>query len=331
MGQEETKLIGPDLTQGIPAESLADGQMLVGHAQGEAVLAVRVEQKVFAVSPHCTHYNGPLAEGLVVGDTVRCPWHHACFDLRTGEAVRAPALSPIACWEVELRDGLIRVSHKREPLKPRSLGKAVAEPERIVIVGGGAAGFAAAEMLRREGYQNSIVMLSQDTALPYDRPNLSKDYLAGTIPFEYVPLRDEGFYEENNIDTRLGRPAQEIDVRTREVVLAGDDRVPYDRLLLATGAEPVRLTIPGRTSCSSILSAHWPTAGRSSKSPRLQVEPLSSGRASLGSKSPPHSARANWRSMSWHRTSDRWSAFSARTWVHSFAHSTNSMACGNRR
>jgi len=245
LGQEETKLIGPDLTQGIPAESLADGQMLVGHAQGEAVLAVRVEQKVFAVSPHCTHYNGPLAEGLVVGDTVRCPWHHACFDLRTGEAVRAPALSPIACWEVELRDGLIRVSHKREPLKPRSLGKAVAEPERIVIVGGGAAGFAAAEMLRREGYQNSIVMLSQDTALPYDRPNLSKDYLAGTIPFEYVPLRDEGFYEENNIDTRLGRPAEEIDVRAREVVLTGDDRVPYDRLLLATGAEPVRLTIPG--------------------------------------------------------------------------------------
>ena len=146
---------------------------------------------------------------------------------------------------MELRDGLIRVSHKREPLKPRSLGKAVAEPERIVIVGGGAAGFAAAEMLRREGYQNSIVMLSEDTALPCDRPNLSKDYLAGTIPFEYVPLRDEGFYEENNIDTRLGRPAQEIDVRAREVVLAGDDRVPYDRLLLATGAEPVRLTIPG--------------------------------------------------------------------------------------
>jgi len=94
LGQGETKLNGPDLTEGIPAESLADGQMLVGHARGKPVLLARVGQEIFAVSPHCTHYNGPLAEGLMVGDTVRCPWHHACFDLRTGEALRAPAVNP---------------------------------------------------------------------------------------------------------------------------------------------------------------------------------------------------------------------------------------------
>jgi NADPH-dependent 2,4-dienoyl-CoA reductase/sulfur reductase-like enzyme len=181
----------------------------------------------------------------VVGDTVRCPWHHACFDLRTGEALRAPALSPIACWEIERRDEVIRVSHKRERSKPKPRGKAVAEREKIVIIGGGAAGFAAAEMLRRKGYQGAIVMLSSDDALPYDRPNLSKDYLAGTIPFDFVPLRDEGFYEENGIATRLGQAALEIDLRAREVVLASDERLPYDKLLLATGAEPVRLTIPG--------------------------------------------------------------------------------------
>jgi apoptosis-inducing factor 3 len=103
----------------------------------------------------------------------------------------------------------------------------------------------AAEMLRRKGYQRRIVMLSSDDALPYDRPNLSKDYLAGAIPFDFVPLRDEGFYEELGIETHLGQAALEIDVRAREVVLASDERLPYDKLLLATGVEPVRLTIPG--------------------------------------------------------------------------------------
>jgi NADPH-dependent 2,4-dienoyl-CoA reductase/sulfur reductase-like enzyme/nitrite reductase/ring-hydroxylating ferredoxin subunit len=244
MVQEEKKLAGPDLTQGIALDELPDGGMLVGHDGNEQILLVRRGSELFAVGAQCTHYQGPLAEGLVVGDTVRCPWHHACFDLRSGEALRAPALSPIARWEVEQRDGMISVRSKRKRPKPKSRDDATAEPEKIVIVGGGAAGFAAAQMLRRKGYQNSIVMLSSDDALPYDRPNLSKDYLAGTIPFEYVPLRDESFYAKNRIETRLGRAVRKLDVRARQVVLAGE-AIPYDRLLLATGAEPVRLTTPG--------------------------------------------------------------------------------------
>jgi len=246
MAQDETKTTGPALSQGIPHDQLIDGKMLVGHVGGEDVLLVRRGREIFAVGAHCTHYHGPLADGLVVGDTVRCPWHHACFDLRTGEALAAPALSPIACWGVEQRDGKIWVSEKREQKHPKPRGKAAGSaPEKIVIVGGGAAGFAAAEMLRRENYQNSIVMLSCDDALPYDRPNLSKDYLAGSAPFDYVPLRRENFYRENNIEMRLGQTAVDIDIRARDVVLAGGSKVPYDRLLLATGAEPVRLSIPG--------------------------------------------------------------------------------------
>ncbi len=243
--EQGAKLDGPDLTQGIALDELPDGAMLVGHARGEQILLVRRGSEVFAVGAQCTHYQGPLAEGLLVDDTVRCPWHHACFDLRTGEALRAPALSPIACWNVEQRDGRIAVRERRESAIPKPRGKTVGEPERMVIVGGGAAGFAAAELLRRKGFQNSIVMLSSDDALPYDRPNLSKDYLAGTIPSDYVPLRDERFYADNGIEARTGQTALQVDIRAREVIITGGGKISYDRLLLATGAEPVRLTIPG--------------------------------------------------------------------------------------
>src|SRR6266566_5793846 len=141
MAQEQAKPAGPDLVQGIALTRLADGDKLVGHAGDDEVLLVRRGAEVFAIGAHCTHYQGPLADGLVVGDTVRCPWHHACFDLRTGEALHAPALSPNSSWSVEQRDGKIFVREKRtqpEP-KPRVEPAGIA-PERIVIVGGGAAG-----------------------------------------------------------------------------------------------------------------------------------------------------------------------------------------------
>lgn len=245
MAEEEANPTGPDLSQGISLDRLADGEKLVGHVGEEAILLVRRGLDIFAIGAHCTHYHGPLAEGLVVGDTVRCPWHHACFDLRTGEALAAPALGPVACWAVEQRDGKIRVTGKCEP-QPKPRGKTAAgAPNRIVIVGGGAAGFAAAEMLRRQNYQGSIVMLSSDAALPYDRPNLSKDYLAGSAPFDYVPLRQDEFYRNNAIETRLRQTVSAIDIRRQEVALADGGTVAYDRLLLATGAEPVRLAVPG--------------------------------------------------------------------------------------
>jgi apoptosis-inducing factor 3 len=204
-----------------------------------------VGDDVFAVGAHCTHYHGPLAEGLITAESVRCPWHHACFDLRTGEAVRAPALSPIACWSVERQGTRVVVKDNRAQPKPRGKMTKAHAPGKIVIVGGGAAGFAAAEMLRRRDYCGHIVMLSDDDAAPVDRPNLSKDYLAGSAPEDWLPLRPDDFYTENGIELRLKTKVAGIEPRQRHVALAGGERLSYDRVLLATGAEPVPLPIPG--------------------------------------------------------------------------------------
>ncbi len=247
MSTSDSKPAGPNLSAGIPAESLSDGHMIVGRVGGAAVLVARRGTELFAISAICTHYNGPLGEGLMVDDTVRCPWHHACFSLRTGEALRAPALSPVACWSVQESDGRIVVGQRR----PAASGKrgarraAGATPSEIVIVGGGAAGFAAANRLRREQYSGRIVMLSSDDASPVDRPNLSKDYLAGNAPEDWVPLRPDSYYRETGIELRTKATAVRIDPRAREVEVADGSRHRYDRLLLATGAEPVRLSIPG--------------------------------------------------------------------------------------
>jgi NADPH-dependent 2,4-dienoyl-CoA reductase/sulfur reductase-like enzyme/nitrite reductase/ring-hydroxylating ferredoxin subunit len=243
MAQEQVPPSGPDLTQGISLADLADGKLL-GHVGGDQVLLVRTGSAVFAIGAHCSHYQGPLADGIVVGETVRCPWHHACFDLRSGEAIRAPALMPVECWQVEQRDGRIFVTEKRKPATPRAATIANA-PEKIVIVGGGAAGFAAAEMLRRRGFGGDIVMPSHDAAPPVDRPNLSKDYLAGSAPEDWLPLRTDEFYSDKRIELRLKTEVIGINVQTREVMVAGGKNLTYDRLLLATGAEPVRLPIPG--------------------------------------------------------------------------------------
>jgi apoptosis-inducing factor 3 len=238
---------GPDLAEGISIANMPDGHMLLGHVDKDPVLLARRGDEIFAIDATCSHYGGPLAQGLVVGDTVRCPWHHACFSLRSGEALRAPAISPLACWSVERRVDMVFVRQRKKAPEPKAdLGAATAgSPRKIVIVGGGAAGFAAAEKLRRERWQGDIVMLSDDDAPPVDRPNLSKDYLAGSAPEDWIPLRPDGYYAESNIELRRAASVVDIDVRAQQVALANGDRIPYDRLLLATGAEPVRLAIPG--------------------------------------------------------------------------------------
>jgi NADPH-dependent 2,4-dienoyl-CoA reductase/sulfur reductase-like enzyme/nitrite reductase/ring-hydroxylating ferredoxin subunit len=247
MSESSPELVGPDFGKGVPASAAVEGAPLLGHSHGEPVIVVRRGSELFAVGALCTHYGGPLAEGLVDGDTVRCPWHHACFSLRTGEALRAPALSPVSCWQVEQRGDNVYVNARIEPA-PRSQAAArtaAAAPKSIVIVGGGAAGNAAAEMLRREHYEGTITLLSSDDSLPCDRPNLSKNYLAGSAPEAWIPLRSAAFYEEQRIDVRLNAQVVAIDTVHRRVRLEDGSHHAFEALLLATGADPVRLDVPG--------------------------------------------------------------------------------------
>ena len=233
----------PDFRTGIDIHDVADGSIVSGRVDSEEAILIRRGNAYFAVGAQCTHYHGSLASGLVVDDTVRCPLHHACFSLRTGAALRAPALDPIACWRVERIGEKIFVRERILETPPRAM-PSDAKPTSVTIIGGGAAGLAAADMLRREGYSARITLVSADDWAPYDRPNLSKDFLTGNAPAEWMPLRSAEYYAERKIELVLGTKAQSIDIQQRKVILANGRQLDFGALLLATGADPVRLDIP---------------------------------------------------------------------------------------
>jgi apoptosis-inducing factor 3 len=234
----------PDLSEGIAWDDLPDGAMLRGQLGKDELVLIRRGETVFAIGAQCTHYHANLDEGLLDGEMVRCPLHHARFDIRTGEALAAPALDPVGCWRVE-RIGTRLFVRERRPQPRRAPPPSSNSAGPILIVGAGAAGLAAAVTLRREGFDGVLKMLSADTDAPYDRPNVSKDFLAGTAPAEWMPLRSDDFYASQNIELLLNAPVTALDLRSRRVTLEGGRALEYRGLLLATGAEPVRLEVPG--------------------------------------------------------------------------------------
>ena len=235
-------LSGPDFAQGVEGSKVPDGGMLLGHRGGEAVLLVRRGTRFTAIGATCSHYSGPLAEGLIVGDQVRCPWHHACFDVRTGEA-SGPGLNPLPCFKTEQQGSVIVVGEKLPP-KAVTAARSTA-PASVLIIGGGAAGNSTAEALRREGYQGAVTILGAENTVPVDRPNLSKDILAGTAPEDWVAMRGADFYAEKKIELVLGVRAVAIDLAAKTVKLSDGTSRGYGALVLATGADPIALTIPG--------------------------------------------------------------------------------------
>lgn len=236
----EPALSGPDFAAGVPISQVPEGGMLTGHAEGKPVILARAGGEWFAIGAVCSHYSGPLGEGLLVGDTVRCPWHHACFSLRTGKPVRPPALNDLSCWRVERRGDMLYVTGKiSKPAPTRS--RRQRGPASVIIVGAGAAGDSAAETLRREGYEGSLTVYDPDPDVPYDRPNLSKDYLAGTASEDWIPLHPPEFYQEQGISLVRDRRVVAVEPKARRLRLDNGQTPEYGALLLATGATPVRL------------------------------------------------------------------------------------------
>jgi len=237
---DKKELTGPDLEVGMEMRDLPENTPVIGHAHGEAIVLVRTGAEVCAVGAVCSHYGGPLEQGLVVGRTLRCPWHHARFDVRTGHALGAPALNPVACYEVEQQGERVIVGPRKPAPKP---SPPPSSPGAIVLIGAGGAGAAAAERLRGLGYTGAITLIGDEAPGPVDRPNLSKDYLAGTAPEEWMSLRTRKFYEKIGVSLRISDVASRIDPAGKTVTLASGESLSYDALLLATGAQPVRLSL----------------------------------------------------------------------------------------
>jgi NADPH-dependent 2,4-dienoyl-CoA reductase/sulfur reductase-like enzyme/nitrite reductase/ring-hydroxylating ferredoxin subunit len=246
MSNEPSPLSGPHFKTGILLTSLSDGVPLLGHFDNDPVILVRRGEDVFAIGATCSHYGGPLAEGLVVDDTVRCPWHHACFSLRSGEALRTPALNPVASYDVDKRGDLVFIRGRRD--HAASVRRHVPRketPPSVGIVGAGGAGNSAAEELRHLGFEGEVTLIDGDSHAPYDRPNLSKDYLAGNAPEEWIPLHPRAYYDDLAIELALGRTVTDLDPTRRRLILDDGRTREFGAIVLATGAEVVRLALAG--------------------------------------------------------------------------------------
>jgi NADPH-dependent 2,4-dienoyl-CoA reductase/sulfur reductase-like enzyme/nitrite reductase/ring-hydroxylating ferredoxin subunit len=227
---------------------LGDGEMKEVSANGTKILLARVGGEFHAVGAACPHYGAPLAEGALCGTRVVCPWHHACFDVTTGGLEEPPALDSLPRYEVRVEDGrvLARVPDVAEDrVPPRMSRRDAADSRQFVILGAGAAGYAAAQTLREDGFRGRVVLITREDRAPYDRPNLSKDYLQGHAEPEWMPLRPDEFYKEYDIELLCGREVTRVDAAAKTVTFYGGDTLAYDALLVATGGAARRLNIPG--------------------------------------------------------------------------------------
>jgi len=206
------------------------------------IVVVKLNGRIHACGGKCPHKGAPLEEGLVTDHALVCPWHSARFDIKTGSLEAPPAMDDLCSCKVKIERGQVYIGPAIEPESP-SLEST--QREIYVIIGAGGAGNACAETLRREGFRGRIVMITEESELPYDRTSLSKGYMNGSVPLDEVPLRPEGYYSERAITVLTRRRVTGIDPRQQYVALDSGNSIPYDKLLVATGARPRRLAVPG--------------------------------------------------------------------------------------
>ncbi len=228
---------------------LKDGEMKQVAADGTSILLARVDGKYHAVGAICPHYGGPLAEGALCGNRVICPWHHASFDVTTGDLLEPPAFDALPCYEVRIEGESVIVALPDEAIDRRTPPMARRDVQQdnrtFVILGGGAAGYMAAQTLREERFQGRILMITREDRPPYDRPNLSKDYLQGHAEPEWIPLRPDEFFTDHDIEVMRGKEVARVDAQAKTITFKGGEQLAYDALLVATGGEPRTLPIAG--------------------------------------------------------------------------------------
>lgn len=233
-------------------DDLRDGDMKEVRVGDTDVLLARVDGQYYALHPKCSHYQAPLAKGLLHGSRLVCPWHNACFDVKTGHRLEAPALNGLPTHEVRIEGDrvMVRLTTEKESLENPMAAPDTVVTDTCVIVGSGGAGAFAAEGLREGGFTGPIVVLTSSSQAPYDRPNCSKDYLQGKAPDEWMPLREPSFYQNYGIDIRTGQHVTSLNPETHEIeVRAWDagttETIRYTKALICTGGVPNRPPVPG--------------------------------------------------------------------------------------
>jgi NADPH-dependent 2,4-dienoyl-CoA reductase/sulfur reductase-like enzyme/nitrite reductase/ring-hydroxylating ferredoxin subunit len=223
---------------------LGDGEMKQVSAEGNEILLARVNGNFHAVGAHCTHYGAPLAEGVLSGERIVCPWHHACFNITTGDLQEPPAFDALPHYEVKIENDQVIVLVPNEAADrrtPQMIRRDSKDQRLFVIAGGGAAGYTAAQTLREDGFTGRVVLITREGHLPYDRPNLSKDYLQGNAEPEWIPLRADEFFTEHDIEVIRGREIARVDAAQKAITFADGEILRCDALLIATGGEPRKL------------------------------------------------------------------------------------------
>lgn len=232
---------------------LRNGEMKQVEVGDTSVLLAKVEGTFHALYAKCTHYGAPLADGVLNGRRLVCPWHHACFDVKTGRHLEACGIDGLPTYDIRIEgeDVIVRVPDD----SPGRVANVMARPEpankkTYAIIGGGAAAAYAAEGMREAGFTGRIVMINAEEELPYDRPNCSKEYLQGEAPEEWMPLRPESFYKEHDITLLKGHRVTKVDTGNKKVHFEKGDPLEYDKLLVATGSVPRQLPTPGADSAN---------------------------------------------------------------------------------
>jgi NADPH-dependent 2,4-dienoyl-CoA reductase/sulfur reductase-like enzyme/nitrite reductase/ring-hydroxylating ferredoxin subunit len=213
------------------------------------VLLCRINDEFFAVGALCTHYGAPLDEGILKNDTIICPWHHACFNAKSGNLLEPPAMDALPKYEVKMTGDSIKINVPDEiqsSRKPDMVKKDTKSDNRtFVIIGAGASAYFAAQSMRENGFKGNIIMVTKENRKPYDRPNLSKEYLAGSAEPEWMPLRPDEFFEEYGIEIKQEIEVRSINLKEMSVSFGNNEKLKYDRLLIATGGVPRKLNVPG--------------------------------------------------------------------------------------